>query len=613
MSNGIVLEGPLAEVRERETRLLFDVGEYVGTMGADGATDRTHLLESAADLREMFVMVTIIGEFNAGKSSFVNALLGDTLLPVGITPTTDAIELVRYAKEKSREPIVRPPAIREWTHPNTGAPGVVIVDTPGTGSVFQQHEDIAKGFLHRSDLVIFIISAKRAFAETERLYLEHARSYGKKIIIVINQIDLLEGREQTEVRAFVQQQADELLSIRPPIFMVSAKKSLQGEKGGLFATAARGDWGMDSVRDYLRQTFEQVPPAQQKLLTQLDLVRTINTRYQKAVRDRLALVSSDTAQATDLQKELEKQASALDAQLQSTLAELTRVFDDLRKRGDAFIGANVNVARAIRGIDNEKLRTEFDSAVVGSALTQMRTLSEQYVNVMVDGGRHYWRSVIDRLNTLDAMLRSESGTLDAATYADQRAALQTALAAANAESRTYTDREVLDGLQTTFAQNARGFALSVTGAVSGVLAFLLSAATGISAAHGLTIVFGVVFAPIALIGGGIGAAWFSRKATNDARTQLYTGIKTLETSYRKALQDLTDRERTRLVQYGQQILAPVFSQLQVLAGRYKDQQTQLDSFAARAQGLQNEIAAIAGNPDLVAAALPTAAPASTVQ
>src|SRR5260221_37866 len=238
MADGIVLEGPIAELREREVRLLYDVAEFVGKLGgAESAADRQRLLDTASDLSNMFLMVVIIGEFNSGKSTFVNALLGDALLPMGITPTTDAIELVRYGSTKSRKGDLREGAIREWEHPNTGIPGVVIVDTPGTGSVFQKHEQIAKSFLHRSDLVIFVISAKRAFAETERLYLELAKNYGKKIIVVVNQTDLLDPKEQNEVKNFVQKQIDEMLALRPPIYMVSAKKALQGEKasGGLFA------------------------------------------------------------------------------------------------------------------------------------------------------------------------------------------------------------------------------------------------------------------------------------------------------------------------------------------------------------------------------------------
>ena len=125
---------------------------------------------------------------------------------------------------------MRDDGIREWTHPNTGAPGVAFVDTPGTGSIFAKHETTAKSFLHRSDMVIFVISAKRAFAETERMYLELAKKYGKKIVLVVNQIDLLQPKEQAEVRRFIEQQASELLDMRPLMFMVSAEKHLNRQK-----------------------------------------------------------------------------------------------------------------------------------------------------------------------------------------------------------------------------------------------------------------------------------------------------------------------------------------------------------------------------------------------
>ena len=169
------MEGPLAALREKETRLLADIAATLAEMGNSALDDRQRLLDVAQDLRDAFFLVVIIGEFNAGKSSFVNALIGDELLPMGITPTTEAIELIRYSETTTRKPAMREDGIREWTHPNTGAPGVALVDTPGTGSVFQKHEKTAKSFLHRSDLVIFVLSAKRALAETERMYLELAR------------------------------------------------------------------------------------------------------------------------------------------------------------------------------------------------------------------------------------------------------------------------------------------------------------------------------------------------------------------------------------------------------------------------------------------------------
>src|SRR5260221_6384453 len=480
-TSGIVLEGPIAELREREVRLLLDSATFTGQLGGgDAGGDRQRVLDTASDLREMFLMVVIIGEFNAGKSTFVNALLGDSVLPMGITPTTEAIELVRYGPKPNRKPDLRDGVIREWEHPNTGAPGVVIVDTPGSGSVFQKHEQVAKSFLHRSDLVIFVISAKRALAETERLYLELAKHYGKKIIVVINQIDLLDSKEQGEVKNFVQKQIDEMLDLRPPIFMVAAKKALQNEKqsGGLLSGfvggSGKNDYGMDAVRAYLRQTFEQVPPAKQKLLTQLELLRTLAARYRQSMQDKLTLIGSDANAAEDLQREMEQQASALDKQLQATLEEIRSVFSAMQQRGASFIKRNFSVIRAIQRLNNDMLWAEFEAEVLGDTLSQIRGISEQYANALVDGSRVYWRSVIELLNRMEALLREEAPTMDAASYATQREALQAAMTMADVELNMAGDKRVLEIIQSNFEQNVRGFTFSAAGGIGGAVPFILA-------------------------------------------------------------------------------------------------------------------------------------------
>ncbi len=577
MVDGIVLEGPIAELREREVRLLYDMAEYIGNMGPEGANDKQRLLDTANDLREMFLMVVVIGEFNSGKSTFVNALLGDPLLPMGITPTTDMIELVRFAPVATRIPKVREDSIREWGYPYMSTPGIVIVDTPGTGSVFQK---------------------------PERLYLELAKNYGKKIIVVINQSDLLSSKEQNEVKAFVQQQIDELLDLRPPIFMVSAKKALQGEKSGgllsgLVGGTGKDDFGMDAVRAYLRQTFEQVPPAKQKLLAQLELLRTISARYRHSIQDKLMLIGNDTNAAENLQHEMEQQATSLDRQLDSTLKEMHAVFDGVRRRGQSYVDKHINVIRAVRsGIDKEALRKEFDTDVIGKALDQISSISEHYANASVDGGRAYWRSVIERLNKMEALLREEAPNMDAATYADQRAALQAAMTMADVEMKGYTDNTVIEGLQANFDQNVRNFTVSAVGGIGGAVAAILSILTpGALALHPLAALGFVIGTPVMIVGGGA-AYIFWRKAVNDARNQLNRSIGELEDSYKQSLVTLTTRERNRLLQYGKQILSPVFSQLQTLARRYKEQQAQLDAFSDRAKGLETEIDAISlGKPE----------------
>ncbi len=591
----IALEGPLAALREAEIRLINDISATLAEMGEVTAEDRRHLQDVITDLRDLFFMVVVIGEFNAGKSSFINALLGDDLLPVGITPTTEVIELMRYAEATTGRPQLREDGTREWVHPGVGAQGVAIVDTPGTGSVFQRHETTAKEFLHRSDLVIFVISAKRAFAETERLYLELAKNYGKKIILVVNQIDLLQPREQAEVRRFIERQVEDLLDLRPLLFMVSAKEALAARRAG--GVAAGDPGGVEAVRAHLRGVFNQAPPAKQKLLAQLDMAERIVRHTQQLVQGNADLVSADTAKVRDVERELEQQAVGLDAQLVAARAEIEQVFEGVRQRGMSFIDSNLSIRKLGRAPKREALQAEFQDVVVGRALRDISEATGGYVNAVVDQSRRYWRGIIDRLNQLQDLLEQELSGLDAGVYAEQRESLQEAIRIAEAELKSYSSGQVVGEMQHVFETNMSAFTASTAAALAGLIVALVGVATpgplvgvvgGVVAAP-LALPAVLIGAPVALVGGGLALRYY-RRISRQTRCDFHARIDQLENTYRETLSDLTQKERGRLTQYGRQVLTPIFSRLEVLAQRYAGQQAalreHLSQLATLRQGIE---------------------------
>ena len=190
---------------------------------------------------ELFLLV-IVGEFNSGKSAFINALLGERLLPEGVTPTTAQIHVLKYGPETSRAQqgdtlIVSAPV--EWMQ------DVNLVDTPGTNAVIQQHQEITEDFVPRADLVLFVTSADRPFTESERAFLARIREWGKKIIFVLNKVDLFSNDEElAQVLRFMDENSRQLLGIEPRIFPISAGRSAR-EAGDRCRTACRstgGEW-----------------------------------------------------------------------------------------------------------------------------------------------------------------------------------------------------------------------------------------------------------------------------------------------------------------------------------------------------------------------------------
>ena len=585
------LDGALAAYREREVSLLTDIAATLAELGDPAQLDRRRLLDVAQDLRDMFFLVVVIGEFNAGKSSFINALLGDELLQMGITPTTEAIHLIRYGEVATRKPNIREDGIYEWTHPNTGAVGVSLVDTPGTGSVFQKHETTAKAFLHRSDLVIFVISAKRALAEAERLYLELARDYGKKIILVVNQVDLLNPGERNEVRRFVERQVEDLLDLKPLIFMVSAKEALKATREG----TSTSDSGIDAVKAHLRGVFNETPPAQQKLIAQLDMTNTVVKKYYDSVKARADLVNADTVKVRDVQRELETQSVGLGGQLAAARAQIDSVFEGMRMRGLQFINTNLSLKKIGRTPNREQLQQQFQDEVVGRALKDIDEATSNYINALIDNSRLYWRSIIERLNQLRDLLDQELTGLDAGIYAEQREALEEAIQIAESELKSYSSGRVIGEMQQVFQTNINGFTMGASAALVGLVVMIIASIgtpgplLGIGAAALAAPAF-FIAAPIAAVG-SIAALRYYRRVSEDTKRELNTKVDEIEKTYHEALDNLTQKERNRLTQYGKQVLTPIFSRLEVLAERYNAQQNQMQGYLDRMSSLRKDIEA----------------------
>lgn len=584
-----VVDGHVALLREKAIELINDIAEALGKEGEDAQDDKQRMLDVAQDLRDMFFLVAIIGEFNAGKSSFVNAMIGEKLLPMGITPTTEYIELIRYSDTPQRQPVLHED-LRQWGHPNTGAPGVAIVDTPGTGSIFAQHETTAKKFLHRSDLVIFVISAKHAFAETERLYLELAKQYGKKIILVLNQVDLLEQNEQLEVRRFIESQVKEKLGIDPLLFLVSAKEALAAQASD---TPDETAGNLNAVKAHLRGVYSEAPPAKQKLMAQLGTVSRILQAYEEEVKSKSGLVETDMGKVREVQSELDEQSLGLELRMKEAGAEIDRVLEDIRKRGNEFIDANLTVRKIGRGLDRQQLQDDFQEQVIGRSLRDIGEAASSYINAVVDQSRLYWRSVIDRLNRLQDLMEQEAGGLDSSIYAEQRESLQQAIRIAETELKSYSSGQVVADMKRSFDSNMSGFQTSVLASVGGLIVATIALLTpgpllGASAAA-LAFPAFVAGGAVALVA-GVPAYRYLRRLNKETKDEFNKRIDDLVKNYHNALDDLTKKERNRLTQYGNQILMPIFSRLEVLSKRYSDQRERLARFQREIDDLRGRVA-----------------------
>lgn len=200
---------------------------------------------------ERFHLV-VLGEFNHGKSTFVNAMLGTELLPTGITPTTAVLNHVVHS-ETPRANVLKSDGQRielaaneaeswltvaggkhddvqrvEIGYPSKLLEGnITLVDTPGVNDLNEQRADITYGYVPRADAVIFLLDASQALKDSEREFLSSHVLEGSKdrLIFVLGKIDLLSEEEQDAVISYVKTGLKKFVD-SPVVFPLSAKNWL---------------------------------------------------------------------------------------------------------------------------------------------------------------------------------------------------------------------------------------------------------------------------------------------------------------------------------------------------------------------------------------------------
>src|SRR5687768_11896004 len=252
--------------------------------------DLAALAESIRQLDELFLLV-VVGEFNAGKSTLINALLGHPLLEEGVTPTTTRIHVLRHGPEEARRTLAD--GIEERTAPLPFLEHLTLVDTPGTNALDRRHEAITERYVPRADLVLFATSADRPFTESERAFLEKVRAWGKKIVVVVNKVDILRKESEVqEVMAFVADAARNLLGcVVPPVFPVAARMPLEGRLGGDLAAIENSRLG--ALATWLRDTLDEAERVRLKLANPLGVGLRLAERYRAGLDQRVTLLAGD--------------------------------------------------------------------------------------------------------------------------------------------------------------------------------------------------------------------------------------------------------------------------------------------------------------------------------
>ncbi|WP_437516735.1 dynamin family protein [Sorangium sp. So ce1099] len=344
--------------------------------------DRLDLLaatEALAVERERPLRAAVVGEFNAGKSTFLNALLGEDVAPTGVLPTTATLHWVAWAPDPFARIVVRggqdrvvPHAALKDTLRALAADGskvsrvfiyapierlkrVEILDTPGFNAPDPDHIAEARRAFDEAHVAIWLLDAPQAMKESERRVLSEISALGVPVQILANKADRLKPDALETVLAHVRDSlaASAITSLTPPIAF-SARLSLRGRLGDEAALAASGWAEVEAL--FAEQIVDASDALRERALRRkagriaAELAQAASARAQED-RDagRRARAEADRlrASAAYLRRERRTIAAAIDKALEPARRELAAdlrpiaALPEERKRTDAGVRAYV--------------------------------------------------------------------------------------------------------------------------------------------------------------------------------------------------------------------------------------------------------------------------------
>jgi small GTP-binding protein len=392
----MILDDAQARWRAEERRLLQSLALQLAQLDPT-REDVGTLQQAIADLDDLFRLV-IVGEFNAGKSAVINALLGGTVVEEGVTPTTAVINVLRYGEQPTER---MSGDVRERAYPSPLLREISIIDTPGTNAVIRQHQEITEHFVPRSDLVLFVTSADRPFTETERGFLELIRDWGKKIVIVLNKADLIEtSAQRAEIERFITDNARRLLGIDPPILLISARQAqrAQAQTDPAERERALEASGFAAFQRFLIDTLDEAGRVQLKLLAPLGVADRLLARYRGVVDDRIGLLEEDFKTVEHIDAQISAYQQDLENEFRPRLAGIENIIHETNDRGIAFFEETIRLGRVFDLFNTAKIKASFEDQVLTGTAERIDEAVNELSDWLMGHELRLWNAVMEYFN-----------------------------------------------------------------------------------------------------------------------------------------------------------------------------------------------------------------------
>ena len=343
------------------------------------------------NVKEPFLFV-VVGEVKAGKSSFVNALLQSDICKTAADPCTDIIQQIVYSEEALEQSVN--PYLRKIGLPNEILKTLSVVDTPGTNTVVENHQEITKEFIPNSDLIFFVFFAKNPYTRSAWELLDYVNSeWRKKVVFILQQADLTKPEELAKNKEKLAELATKKGIKSPIVFATSVEYEVNGEQDRS---------GFNEVRNYIQQTLADGGTKKIKLQ---GVANTSDRIIDLLKKDLLAIqqqLDTDRVVVNKIKAKLQQNKRQSGFELESLINRLLNKYDSITARVKEDFREKLSLVTLVKGSFAVLFRTSKSAPTWMDELKQSceQELKASLGEISQDGIKHFVGGIRELLQSL---------------------------------------------------------------------------------------------------------------------------------------------------------------------------------------------------------------------
>lgn len=350
------------------------------------------LQNQLANLKDPFLFV-VVGEVNAGKSTLLNALFGEDFCKADVVPMTSKICLFKYGPENRDIPITE--TLTEMYRPSAFLQDFNIVDTPGTNSIMEHHQEITERFIPMADLVIFTFGVTNPWGASAWQLLEkiHKRWF-KNIIFVLQQCDLRDREEIAAIIEHLRLTAVQKLGAQFPIFAVSGKQAFLAKTSALDKERLWNRSGFEGLESYISQSVNSSEVREQKLGNVSRSARVVLHEAKEQLATASRILAADEELLSGLGEDVKNQRKR-------TLEKFGGFFRSLDSQ---YVEASMGAASQLESrlkfkhlYKNQDLPQLLEQSMIERMVAGAPEQVDQAVTIVEDDLQHLWRQLAAKM------------------------------------------------------------------------------------------------------------------------------------------------------------------------------------------------------------------------